>query len=280
MNILFCGDSHAEDGVLIATLSILKNYQKPLHFYVLTMTAKNVTKTFSPFSMQAIKVIEKQLKDINSESTIKLIDITDLYQKNPPRANQNTRFTPYALIRLYADEIPDLPDRLLYLDDDIIVRQSITDFYNQDLTNVEFVGVLDYYGRWFYHDEFKAFDYVNSGVLLLNMAEIKRTHLFKKVRHLIQTREMLLPDQAALNKLATEKRIAPRKFNEQHRLQPDTVIQHFTTSFRFFPYFHTVTIKPWDIDKVHNTLKIHEYDDILNKYLELKPELKKGDSSK
>ena len=25
MNILFCGDSNAEDGVLIATLSLLKN---------------------------------------------------------------------------------------------------------------------------------------------------------------------------------------------------------------------------------------------------------------
>lgn len=274
MNILFCGDSHAEDGVLIATLSLLKNYKKPLHLYVLTMTAKNNTKTFNPFSKQAIKVIDQQLKKVNSKSSIELIDVTELYHKNPPVANQNTRFTPYALIRLYADEIPNLPNRLLYLDDDVIVRKDITDFYNQDLTNVEFVGVLDYYGRWFYHDEFKAFDYVNSGVLLLNMSEIKKTHLFEKVRHLMQTREMLLPDQAALNKLATEKRIAPRKYNEQHRLQDDTVIQHFTTSFRFFPYFHTVTIKPWQVEKVHNDLKIHEYDDILNKYLALKAELK------
>ena len=33
MNIMFCGDSHAEDGILIATLSLLKNTSAPLHLY-------------------------------------------------------------------------------------------------------------------------------------------------------------------------------------------------------------------------------------------------------
>ena len=34
MNILFCGDENAEDGVLISTLSLLKNSgaKEPLHF--------------------------------------------------------------------------------------------------------------------------------------------------------------------------------------------------------------------------------------------------------
>ena len=29
MNIMFCGDSHAEDGILITTLSLLKNTSTP-----------------------------------------------------------------------------------------------------------------------------------------------------------------------------------------------------------------------------------------------------------
>ena len=38
MNILFCGDANAEDGVLITTLSLLKNSgAKDLHLYILTM---------------------------------------------------------------------------------------------------------------------------------------------------------------------------------------------------------------------------------------------------
>ena len=84
---------------------------------------------------------------------------------------------------------------------------------------------------------------------------------------------MFLPDQSAINKLATKKKIAPRKYNEQYRLQSDTVIQHFTTSFRFTPYFHTLTVKPWDVERVHSVLHLHEYDDILNEYLKIRHNL-------
>lgn len=274
MNILFCGDSHAEDGVLIATLSLLKHV-KELHLYILTMRTANDQKQFEPFSQQAVDLIENLLKKQNSHNTVQLFDITNLYNKQIPKANLNTRFTPYAMLRLFADQISELPQRILYLDDDIIVRKNIDSFYNQDLTNTELVGVLDHYGRWFFHNRWRFFDYINSGVLLLNMSEIKKTRLFARVREMMQTKWMFLPDQTAINKLAKEKRYAPRRYNEQRKLHQDTVIQHFTTSFRFFPVIHTLTVKPWQVDRVHNILKIHEYDDILNKYLKLKPLLKK-----
>ena len=105
------------------------------------------------------------------------------------------------------------------------------------------------------------------------MPEIKRTRLFARVRRLMEFKKMFLPDQTAINKLAKEKRFAPRRYNEQYRLQEDTVIQHFTTTFRFFPYFRTQTVKPWDVDRVHSVLGLHEYDDILNQFLELEPQL-------
>lgn len=91
---------------------------------------------------------------------------------------------------------------------------------------------------------------------------------------MMQVKRMFLPDQSAINKLATKKKIAPRRFNEQYHLRDDTVIQHFTTSFRFKPYFHTQTVKPWDVERVHSVLKLHEYDNILNEYLKLRDNLK------
>ena len=69
----------------------------------------------------------------------------------------------------------------------------------------------------------------------------------------------------SLNKLSVGKKIEKRKYNEQRRLKKDTVFQHFTTSFRLLPFFHKVTIKPWDIERVHKGLKIFEYDDILER---------------
>lgn len=278
MNILFCGDYNAENGILIAILSLLKNSgSEELHIYILTMYTQSFKKKFSPFSKHAADYLKSLLVKQNPNSTLKLMDCTGLFVREPLVANMSTRFTPYAMLRLYADEIPQLPDKILYLDADVIVRQSLAEFYHQDLTDTEFVGVLDYWGRFFFHNlhQHRVFDYVNSGVLLLNLPEIRKTNLFAKIRHLLQTRTVLMPDQTALNRFASEKKLAPRRYNEQYKLQPDTVIQHFTTSFRFWPVFHTQTVKPWQVEQVHDVLKLHEYDDILTEYLGTKDNLVK-----
>ena len=76
-----------------------------------------------------------------------------------------------------------------------------------------------------------------------------------------------MPDQSALNKLASAKKIMPRKYNEQRILKEDTVLQHFTTTFRFFPWIHTVSVKPWEKEKMHSILKLYEYDELLEQYM-------------
>ena len=126
-------------------------------------------------------------------------------------------------------------------------------------------GTLDYYGKWFFKNRKIKFNYINSGVLLLNLEKIKETGLFKRARQMCQSKKMFMPDQSSLNKLSVNKKIEKRKYNEQRRLKKDTVFQHFTTSFRLLPFFHKVTIKPWNLDKVHQRLKIFEYDDILTR---------------
>lgn len=273
MNILFCGDQGAEDGVLIATLSLLKNTPAELHFYILTMSVAR----FQPFSKQAADYLRSLLQAKNKHNTLSLIDCTDLFIDQPPTANMGTRFTPYAMLRLFADKLPQIPNRILYFDDDIIVRRDIQPFYEQDLNGLQLVGVLDFWGRFFFHNfhERKLFDYLNSGVLLLNMDEVRRTNLFSKVRQMVQVKKMFMPDQSALNHLATEKKIVSRIYNEQYQLHLDTKIQHFTTSFRFKPYLHTQTVKPWDVKRVHSVLHLHEYDDLLNKYLQIRDNLRK-----
>lgn len=135
-------------------------------------------------------------------------------------------------------------------------------------------GSLDYYGKWFFKNKKIKFNYINSGVLLLNLEKIRQTKLFKRAREMCKEKKMFMPDQSSLNKLSVGKKIEQRKYNEQRRLKKDTVFQHFTTSFRLLPFFHKVTIKPWNIDKVHKKLKIFEYDDILYGYTSIQKEIK------
>ena len=135
-------------------------------------------------------------------------------------------------------------------------------------------GSLDYYGKWFFKNKKIKFNYINSGVLLLNLKKIRETKLLKRARQMCQNKKMFMPDQSSLNKLSLSKKIEKRKYNEQRKLKKDTVFQHITTSFRLFPLFHKVTIKPWDIEKVHKRLKIFEYDDILLEYEKMKKVIK------
>ena len=181
------------------------------------------------------------------------------------------------MLRLYIDKVPESAklDRILYLDYDVVCRGDLTDFYETDMANIEAAGVLDIYGRrWYhYHGLFKQ-DYMNSGVMLFNMPECLKTGMFERSRKLCAEKWMMLADQAALNKTIEKRKLMPRKFNEQEeRPREDTVLHHFSNNFKFWPYFRVQKVKPFEIDKIHDILKITEYDDILNEYDRLKEKL-------
>ena len=275
MNILYCGDANIVDGLYISILSLLKNIKEELNIYVLTVNVNEKNLKINGVSDYSIMFLDKLVKDKNQESFVTKIDITELFIKELPVINLKTRFTPCCMLRLFADYLEQLPEKILYLDNDVVCRKDFTDFYNEDIDNYEVCGVLDYYGKWFFKNNIFKFDYLNSGVLLLNLSKIKETKLFARCRKMCIEKEIFMPDQSSLNKLAKYKKIMPRKYNEQRRLHKNTVFQHFTTSFRLFPWFHTLTVKPWDVERIHSVLKNHEYDDILEQYLKNKYLLKK-----
>lgn len=273
MNILYCGDANMKRGLLISILSLVKWVPEPLNITILTARMASDTRQFFPLTATTAQALDRLVKQTNLASQVTRMDVSALVRQIPPTANRNTIFTPCCVLRLYADQVPGLPDRLLYLDTDVICRRNPLPMYRQELTGSEYAGVLDHYGRWFFHRHWPRWDYVNSGVLLLNLAEIRRTGLFARSRQLCQVQEMFMPDQSALHQLVTHQRLLPRRYNEQRRLHSDTVFQHFTTSFRFFPWVHTLTVKPWEVTAMHQQLKLHEYDDILTDYQKLIPNL-------
>ncbi len=270
MNLLYCGDKNIADGLIISLLSITKNVKEPLNVYVLTVSLTRGDSSCEAISEDFISYLDSILKKENKDSFIRRFDISDLFVDTLPVKNLETRFTPGCMLRLFADLVPELPDRILYLDNDIVCRKDFSELYNMDLEGKELVGVLDHYGAWLFKRKLFKRDYLNSGVLLLNLKEIRRTGLFEKCRIRCRDKKMFMPDQSAINKLSSSKYKVSRKYNEQRRLRSDTVLQHFSTTFRFFPYIRSVTVKPWQVDKLHNTLKIYEYDKLLVEYRRIK----------
>lgn len=273
MNILYCGDKGIARGVLVSILSLVKNNAEPLHIYIMTINYEDTV----AFTEKSAKFLDKLVKEKNAKSFVKLIDATEVFVDNLPSKNMGSYFTPCSMLRLYADRVPELAklDRILYLDYDVVCRKDISEFYNTNLGGIEAAGVLDIYGKNFYHYHgIFNFDYMNSGVMLFNMSECVKTGMFEKAVKLCMKRWMMLADQAALNKSIARRKLIPRKYNEQgERPREDTVLHHFSNNFKFLPYFRVQKVKPFEVEKIHQVLKITEYDDILEEYKKLKDNL-------
>ena len=273
VNILFCGNDKVFDGMLTAALSILRrtNSDEPFTFYVYTMDVSHIKETYLPINDRQIEFFEDVIKQYNSENRAIKIDVTDIYNREfAGSPNESAYCSPYTLIRLFADEVEGMPDKLLYLDVDILFNRDIHLLYDIDVNGYEYAAARDHYGKFLISP-----NYVNAGVLLFNLKQMKKTGLLAKARELIRTKKLVFADQSAIIRSTTKKKMLPQKFNDQKFLHEYTVIRHFSKRMFWLPYPHTDNIKQWHVEKVHKVFKYHQFDDVLNEYLAIKAEFEK-----
>ena len=269
INLLLCGNKKVFDGALTLILSITRRTIEPINIYIFTMSVTRLNPEFIAIEDNQIDFFFYVLKSKNHENRIKKIDVSDLYDKDVKGTKNETDYcTPYTLLRLLADQVPEIPDKLLYLDIDIMCGRDLSQLYRIDIEDFEYAAVKEKYGCWIIRP-----DYINAGMLLLNMKKIKETGLMEKARKMLQERKLLFADQDALFWNTTKKKILPRIYNEQSRFNsPKTVICHFSKRLLLWPYPHTENYKQWNVEEVHSVLKCHYFDEDLDEYLKLKEE--------
>ena len=268
MNILFCGNDKVFDGMLTCALSILKRTEsrEPFTFYLFTMDVSHIKPSYVPIADEQIVFFSEVIKKYNEENRAIKIDVTDLYREEFDACpNEGAYCSPYTLIRLFADRVERMPDKILYLDVDILFNRDICLLYGTDIESYEYAAARDHYGKYLISP-----NYVNAGVLLFNMKKAKETKLFEKARALIKTKKMLFADQSALIRSTTKKKMLPQKFNDQKFLHKHTVVRHFSKRLFWLPYPHTDNIKQWHVSRVHKVFKYYAFDDILFEYIYLK----------
>lgn len=269
INLLLCGNKKVFDGALTQLISITNRTTEDINCYIFTMDATRLKPEYVPIEDEQIEFLNKVIKSKNINNNVKKIDVTKEYEEEfLGTANENAYCTPYTLLRLLADKIEEIPDKILYLDIDIMVGNDLTKLYNIDITNYEYAAVKEKYGCWIIRP-----DYINAGMLLLNMKKIKETGLLEKARNLLKRRKLLFADQDAIFWSTTKKLILPRIYNEQSKFnKKDTVICHFCKRLMFRPYPHTENYKQWNIEEVHKILKCFYFDKDLEEYSKLKAE--------
>ena len=267
INLLLSGNYKVFDGALTELISITNKTKEPITCYIFTMDVSRIKSDYTVITDSQIDFLNKVVKSKNSKNRVIKKDVTDIYENEFGGCkNESAYCTPYTLLRLLADLIEDIPDKILYLDIDMMVAKDISDLYNIDISEYEYAAVREKYGSKLIRP-----DYINAGMLLLNMKKIKETGLLKKARNLIKTKKMLFADQDAIYWSTTKKLLLKRIYNEQSKFnKKDTVICHFCKRLLLFPYPRIENFKQWQIEEVHKVLKCYSFEDDLNEYVKWK----------
>lgn len=268
INILFCGNDKVFDGMITTTLSILKRTKtlEPFTFYIFTMNVAHLNPKYEELHDDEAAFLNQIVKEYNPSNKVVKIDVKDIYMKEFSGCpNEGCYCSPYTLLRLFADIIQEIPDKILYLDVDVMFNRDIKLLYDIDIEKYEYAAARDHYGKYLINP-----NYINAGVLLLNMKKIRQTGLLLKARSLIKLRHLPFADQSAILRSTTKRKMLPQKFNDQKFLHSHTVIRHFSKRLFWLPYPHTANIKQWNVSKVHKIFKYYAFDDILYEYIYLK----------
>lgn len=128
--------------------------------------------------------LEQVAKEYHPDNCVTRCDVSSLYEEefaNCP--NEQCYCSPYTLLRLFADKMPRIPDKLLYLDVDILFNRDIMLLYDMDIEGYEYAQPeIITVNIW-------CILIISMRCTLLNMKEIRRTGLFEKARELIKDEE-------------------------------------------------------------------------------------------
>lgn len=237
-HVLMAGDQRVYRGFLYLIYTMLQ-HNKNVHFHIFSMDIEEYNNNYNciiPYqslSGPQVDSLRNIITQLDGASKLSLYDVRSTYGEYLAKSvNRCTGFTPYTALRLIADKVlPKEIDQVLYLDADIIIRGSVERLYKTfDETDCVYAGVKG-----------PQHLTMNAGVLMLNMAQIRETGIFDKVREYYNLCEYQFPDQEALiagcpyYNLDIVYNDQPAIENGGIRFDPNSIIRHFTCCGK--PYY-------------------------------------------
>lgn len=219
INIFYCVDRKFLTQQLVSLISLVKHTKEPINVINLTVEIPEFNKKGKKFTEKEDKLCESVLKAVNPESTYKSVDVSEEFRKyllHGPNLH-NKYYSYYVTVRLLAHLVPEIPDKVLYLDADTIFNGDVKELFDIDVSNVEVAGR---------RDALRITRYFQSGVMLLNMKKIRENKVFEKACELCTKKKYLwYIDMSALNTACNSRKIISKKYNS-YQYRPDCIVHH------------------------------------------------------
>lgn len=152
----------------------------------------------------------------NLPVSAKIINISDQHMFDKG-VNINNRFGGYInLLKVYYPKFLSRINKVIHLDVDTIICDSLEPFWKIDLTGKWFASVPEYQAR---HSQLHLYGdkYYNAGVLLINLQQMRKDNIMDTMAKFLNEVPQPFADQDAWNKYGIEydKIVdAPVRFNE------------------------------------------------------------------
>ena len=147
-------------------------------------------------------------------------------------ANFKSRWTYMAMMRVTFSKMFPREKQALWLDCDTIVDADISTLFEMNMDGLYFAGVR----------EFRKGDYVNTGVLLMNLEEIRKDGIDDKLISMLNRKKLELPDQDAINQVAKGKILF---------LESGFNVCPFTEPPEVLKIYHYAAREIWDNDPLY-----------------------------
>ncbi len=204
------------------------NYIPYLNVMLFSLMSSNPDEYFRVFLLNN-KVeksdVESSEKILGDSGTLKLVKIKETELDAAPTTD---RYPKEIYYRIFAAKyLPQDIERVLYLDPDLIVNNGIRALYDMDMGNNYFAAASHIGGVLHFINEIRLdmgeeSPYINSGVMLMNLAQLRKEQRFEEVFEYIRNHKskLILPDQDIISGLYGDRIIAldPFKYNMTERL--------------------------------------------------------------
>jgi len=222
INVYYCTDKKLFTQQVMSVVSLAEHTNEALNVVNLTLEVPEFVAKSKKTSAEQDAYLDSILKAKNPDSSWKSIDVSDLFREHLfAGPNMHNKFYSYfVVVRLLAHLVPEIGDKVIYLDADTIINGDIKELWDIDLTDKELAGRIDS-GRI-------GYKYLQSGVMLLNMKAIRENKRFERACQLVTTKKYYFYiDMTAINHSipAKKKKVFSTRFNS-YKYKKDCVVYH------------------------------------------------------
>ncbi len=196
-------------------VTINNKYVKQLNILLNSIQISNKNNSFNVYILNK-NLTSKQMKEIKKGLDLGKFNISDI-KINEEEVKNLPVYKPKYPVEIYfrifaAKYLPKDIDRVLYLDSDTLVINKLDELYNMDFENNYFIAATHIKKVLHKFNEIRlGMDrdepYVNTGVLLMNLKELRKIKIEKQVVEFLQKKEkkLILPDQDIISTIYGDK---------------------------------------------------------------------------